>query len=69
MAAIISVLAAGAFLFFVGAAAFLVIVINIHLVDRSKRLTEQPRTYLDAATRRFLGTCSRNPGPRNSKRS
>jgi len=69
MATIISVLAIGAFLFVIGAAAFLVIVVNIHRVDRHKRLTEQPQSYLDAATRRFLGACDRNSSLRHSKRS
>ena len=57
MAAIVLVLAVGAVLFLAGIGIFLVIVFNIHRVDRSKLLHQQPRSYLDAATRRFLGTC------------
>ena len=38
-----------------GAAAFVLIVINIQIVDHSKRLMQEPRNFLDAATRRILG--------------
>jgi hypothetical protein len=69
MTAVIFVLAAGAILFLAGAVIFLVIVVNIQRVDRSKLLHQQPRGCLDAATRRFLGTCDRNPRLRYSKRS
>jgi len=58
MTAIISFLAVGAVLVVSIAVTFLVIVVNIHRVDRSKRLTEEPRTFLDAATRRVLGAHS-----------
>jgi hypothetical protein len=50
----------------IGAAAFALIVINIQLVDHSGRLTTEPRSRLDAATRRLLGSrCC--PDPRQTK--
>ena len=57
----ISVLIAGAIIVVTGVAAFVLIVINIQIVDRSKRLMQEPRNYLDAATRRLLGACKHNP--------
>lgn len=39
-----------------GIAAFALIVINIQIVDHSKRLMQEPRNFLDAATRRVLGS-------------
>jgi hypothetical protein len=58
MTGLIAFLAVGALLVIVAAGTFLAIVVSIHRVDRSKRLTEEPRTFLDAATRRFLGAHS-----------
>ncbi len=58
MAAILSFLAVGAILVIAAAGVFLAIVVSIHRVDRSKRLTEEPHTFLDAATRRVLGAYS-----------
>jgi hypothetical protein len=45
-----------------GAVFLAALVINIHRVDRSKRLIDVPRTYTDAATRRVLGVGVRTPG-------
>lgn len=67
MIAIIVVLIAGAVLAVFGTAAFVLIVINIQIVDRSKRLMQEPRSFLDAATRRLLGTARRSSSLRETK--
>jgi len=55
MIAIVLTLIAGVAISVLGTAAFFVIVINIHMVDRSKRLMQEPHSFLDATTRRLLG--------------
>lgn len=68
MVAIVSILVVVVLLFGAGAGIFLMIVINIHKVDRSKRLTDDPRTYLDAATRRVLGATGCMPAIRRREK-
>lgn len=53
---LIAILVAGGLLVFAGAAAFLLIVINIQIVDRSGQLMSEPRNFFDASTRRLLGS-------------
>ncbi len=65
--ALIAILIAVAIIALAGAVAFVLIVINIQAVDRSKRLMSEPRGLLDAATRRLLG--GRGSGVRQTKRS
>jgi hypothetical protein len=55
MLAIIAIVIAGAIVFGAGTGIFLMIVISIHKVDQSKGLTSDPRTPVDAFTRRILG--------------
>jgi hypothetical protein len=55
MLAVIAIVVAGAIVFGAGTGIFLMIVISIHAVDRSKGLTRDPRTHADAVTRRILG--------------
>lgn len=69
MITIIFVLIAGALIAVFGAAAFVLIVINIQIVDRSKRLMQEPRNFLDAATRRLLGSTRRSSGLHQTKES
>ena len=69
MTTIILILVAGTVIVAIGTAAFVLIVINIQAVDRSKRLMQEPRSVLDAATRRILGATPRRPGPRQMKAS
>ncbi len=69
MTAIIFILVAGTVIAVIGTAAFVLIVINIQTVDRSKRLMQEPRNALDAATRRILGTCTHSSGLRQMKES
>jgi hypothetical protein len=59
MVLIILTLVVVALLLGAGVAAFLMIVISIHEVDRSKGLADAPCTYADAATRRILGASRR----------
>lgn len=49
-------LIAGAVIAFAGALAFLLIVISIQVVDRSSQFMNEPRNFLDASTRRLLGS-------------
>jgi len=67
MSAVILIFITGAVIAVIGTATFALIVINIQIVDRSKRLLQEPRNALDAATRRILGTCRPNPGLRQTK--
>lgn len=69
MIAVIFILVAGAVIAVIGAAAFVLIVINIQMVDRSKRLMQEPRNVFDAATRRLLGTCRHSSGLGQTKES
>ena len=69
MIAIISVLIAGAAIFVVLAAVYFLIVINIQMVDRSKRFMQEPRNFFDAATRRLLGVRGHSSGLRRTKES
>ena len=69
MTAMIFILVAGTVIAVTGTAAFVLIVINIQTVDRSKRLMQEPRNVLDAATRRILGTCTHSSGLRQMKES
>ena len=69
MVAIIFILVAGTVIAVIGTAAFVLIVINIQAVDRSKRLMQEPRNAVDAATRRILGTCTHGSGLRQMKES
>ena len=69
MITIIFVLIAGALIAVFGTAAFVLIVINIQIVDRSKQLMHEPRNFLDAATRRLLGTTRRSSGLHQTKES
>jgi len=69
MIAIISVLIAGAAIFVVLAAVYFLIVINIQMVGRSKRLMQEPRSFLHAATRRLLGVRGHSSGLRRTKES
>lgn len=69
MIALFLVLIAVAAIVALGTAVFMVIVINIQIVDRSKRLMQEPRNFLDAATRRVLGTCGRSSDLRQTKES
>lgn len=47
MTAIIFILVAGTVIAVIGTAAFVLIVINIQTVDRSRRLMQEPRNVLD----------------------
>jgi hypothetical protein len=67
MPAVISVLLAVAFLLGAGAGIFLLVIINIHRVDRAKSLHHAPRTHLDAATRRLLGASGCTPAIRRKE--
>ncbi len=69
MIIIVSVLIAGAAIIVILTAAFFLIVINIQMVDRSKRLMQEPRNFFDAATRRLLGVRSHSSGLRRTKES
>lgn len=69
MIIVIFILVAGAVIVLVGAAAFALIVINIQITDRSKRLMQEPRNVLDAATRRLLGSCRHSSGLHRTKES
>lgn len=69
MIAILFALIAAAVIVAFGTTAFVLIVINIQIVDRSKRLMQEPRSFLDAATRRVLGTCRHSSGPHQTKES
>jgi len=64
MTTIIFILVAGTVIAVTGTASFVLIVINI-----DKRLMQEPRTVLDAATRRILGTCTHSSGLRQMKQS
>jgi hypothetical protein len=67
--AIVSVLIAGSAIIVVLAAAFILIVVNIQMVDRSKRLMHEPRDFFDAATRRLLGASGHSSSLRRTKES
>ena len=69
MVAVFFVLIAVTLIVALGTAAFVVIVINIHIVDRSKQLMREPRNILDAATRRILGTRGHSSDLRQTKES
>jgi hypothetical protein len=70
MTAIIFILVTGTVIAVTGTAALvLIVIINIQTVDRSKRLMQEPRNVLDAATRRILGTCTHSSGLRQMKQS
>lgn len=69
MIALFFVLIAVTVIVALGTAAFVVIVINIQIVDRSKQLMQEPRNVLDAATRRILGTRGRSSDLRQTKES
>lgn len=69
MIAVIFILIAGAIILVTGTAVFALIVINIQITDRSKRLMQEPRNVLDAATRRVLGACGHSSGLRHKKES
>lgn len=69
MIAIFIVLIAGAVLAVSGTAAFVLIVISIQMVDRSKQLMHEPRSLLDAATRRLLGATRRSSRLHQTKES
>jgi hypothetical protein len=56
MALIAAILVADGVVVLIGLMAFLLIVINIQAVDRSSRLMSEPRNFLDASTRRLLGS-------------
>ncbi len=57
-----SIIAIAAFLSFVAAVVFVLLVIGIHKGDRARHLSDTPDTALDALTRSFLGVGSRR-GP------
>jgi hypothetical protein len=67
MAVAILILAAVILLFGAGLGALAVVVVGIQRVDRAKRLTDDPCTPIDAATRRVLGVGVRTPGPRHDE--
>lgn len=69
MIALFFVLIAVTVIVALGTAAFVVIVINIQIVDRSKQLMREPRNVLDAATRRLLGTRGHSSDLRQKKES
>jgi hypothetical protein len=69
MTAVAFSLVAGAAILVIGTAAFVVVVINIQAVDRSKRPMQEPGNVLDATTRRILGTSTRSSGLRQMKAS
>ncbi len=69
MIAIVSALIAGAAIIVILTAAFFLIVINIQMVDRCKRLMQEPRNFFDAATRRLLGVRGHSSGLRRTKGS
>jgi hypothetical protein len=68
MTTLIVVLIACAVIICAGAAAFILIVINIQIVDRSNRLMSEPRNFFDASTRRLLGS-TYSTGLRPTKRT
>lgn len=69
MISLFFVLIAVAVIVISGTAAFVLIVINIQIIDRSKRLMQEPRNIFDAATRRVLGAGRHSSGLRQTKES
>jgi hypothetical protein len=69
MIAMIFILVAGTVVAVIGTTAFILMGISIQAVDRSKRLLQEPRNVLDAATRRFLGSRTHSSGLHQMKQS
>jgi hypothetical protein len=69
MFAVAAIVIAGAIVFGAGTGVFLMIVISIHKVDRAKGLTSDPRTPVDAATRRILGAGGHVPSRHHDEES
>lgn len=57
---LIAILIAVAVIAMAIAALFVLIVISIQTVDRSKQLLSEPRSFRDATTRRLLGNSPRS---------
>jgi len=68
MFAVVAIVVAGAIVFGAGTGIFLMIVISIHKVDRSKGLRSDPRTPADAVTRRILGAGPHVPSRRHGEK-